>query len=192
LRALQLLSLNKVPVPRTSFLHRKQDLVKAIEEIGGAPVVIKLLEGTQGTGVVLAEDLNSAQAIVELLQFARQRLLVQKFIEEARGTDIRAFVVGNQVVAAMRRTSTNSKEFRSNVHRGGKTENIDLPETYEAAALKAAELMGLSVAGVDLLETKEGPLVLEVNSSPGLEGIEQATGVDIAGLVIQFIEDQVN
>lgn len=192
LRALQVLSMNKVPVPRTAFLHRKQDLIKAIEEIGGAPVVIKLIEGTQGTGVILAEDLNSAQSIVELLQFARQRILVQKFIAESRGTDLRAFVVGNQVVAAMRRTSSNPKEFRSNVHRGGKAEALDLPPEYEQAALRAAEVAGLSVAGVDLLETKEGPLVMEVNSSPGLEGIEQASGVDIADLIIEFIEDQVN
>lgn len=192
LRALQILSMNKVPVPRTAFLHRKQDLTKAIEEIGGAPVVIKLIEGTQGAGVVLAENLSSAQAMMELLQCAKQRVLIQKFIEEARGRDIRAFVVGNKVVAAMRRTASHPLEFRSNIHRGGKTESINLPQAYEEAALRSAEIMGLSIAGVDLLETKNGPLVVEVNSSPGLEGIEQASGVDIAELIIQFIEDQVD
>lgn len=192
LRALQVLAMNEVMVPRTAFVHRKQDLIKAIEDIGGAPVVIKLIEGTQGTGVVLAEDLNSAQALMELLQFARQRVIVQKFVKESRGTDVRAFVINNQVVAAMRRTATNPSEFRSNLHRGGKTESIVLPEAYEQAALKAASCLGLSVAGVDLLETADGPLVLEVNSSPGLEGIEQASGVDIADLMIQYVEDQVD
>lgn len=191
LRALQILSMNQVAVPRTAFVHRKQDAISAIEEIGGVPVVIKLLEGSQGKGVVLAKDLNTAQAIMELLQVARQRILVQKFMAESKGTDIRAFVVGNKVVAAIRRTSTKPEEFRSNVHRGGKAEVMTLTKEYETAALRAAELVGLGVAGVDMLETKEGPLVIEVNSSPGLEGIEQASGVDIADSILIYIEEQI-
>jgi len=188
LRALQILSNHQILLPKTAVVRRRQEILKAIEWIGGAPVVIKLIQGTQGVGVVLAEDLVSAQAIMEVLQSANQNILVQRFVKEARGRDIRAFVVGGKVVAAMKRTSSNPFEFRANVHLGATAEAIKLQPEFERIALKAAELVGLNVAGVDLLESNEGPVVLEVNSSPGLEAIEQATGMDIAGEIISFIE----
>jgi len=188
LRALQLLSSQNIDLPKTVFVRRKLEIIKAIDEIGGVPVVIKLLEGTQGMGVVLAEELNTAQAIIELLQVARQNILVQKFVTEAKGRDIRAFVVGGRVVAAMRRKSGDPFEFRSNVHRGGKAEKIDLPEEFAKIAIRAAETIGLDVAGVDLLESKSGPVIIEVNSSPGLEAIEKISGVDIGEQVIRFVE----
>jgi len=188
LSALQLLSCHKILMPKTVVVRRKQEIFKAIESIGGVPVVIKLIEGTQGVGVVLARDLVSAQAIVELLQSAKQNILVQKFVEESSGRDIRAFVVDGKVVAAIRRVSSDPKEFRANVHRGAKAEATKLSPEFERVAIKAAELVGLNVAGVDLLESKAGPLVLEVNSSPGLEAIEGATGVDIAGAIVRYIE----
>lgn len=188
LRALQILSRHNIPLPKTAFVRKKGEILKAIEELGGVPVVIKLIEGTQGMGVVLAENIASAQAIIELLQVAKQNILIQKFVEEARGKDIRAFVVGERVVAAIRRTSASPFEFRSNVHRGGKAAEVQLPKETEALAIQATKLLGLSVAGVDLLEGKDGPLVVEVNSSPGLEAIERATGVDVAGEILQYIE----
>ncbi len=187
LRALQILS-RHLKLPRTAFVRRKEEILKAIDGLGGVPVVIKVIEGTQGVGVVLARDLNSAHAIIELLQSARQNILIQEFVKESAGTDIRAFVVGGRVVAAMRRTSSDPAEFRANVHRGAKAERVKLSPELEKAAIQAAELVGLNVAGVDLLESSKGPLVLEVNSSPGLEAIERATGVDIAGEIIQFVE----
>jgi ribosomal protein S6--L-glutamate ligase len=192
LAALQLLSRHHLLLPKTAVVRRKHEILKAIDEIGGVPVVIKLIEGTQGVGVVLAKDKLSAQAIIELLQSAKQNILVQKFVAESSGRDIRAFVVGGKIVAAMRRISTNPSEFRANVHRGAKAEGIKLSPDFEKAALKAAEILGLNVAGVDLLESHEGPLVLEVNSSPGLEAIERASGVDIADEIIQFIEKKVS
>lgn len=190
LRALQLLSKHKILMPKTVVVRRKQEILNAIDSIGGVPVVIKLIEGTQGVGVVLARDSLSAQAILELLQSAKQNILLQKFVEESSGKDIRAFVIGGKVVAAMRRKSSNPSEFRANMHRGAKAEKIKLEPAYERAALDAAKLVGLNVAGVDLLESKEGPLVIEVNSSPGLEAIENSTGVDIAEAIIKFIETQ--
>ncbi len=191
LYALQLLSKQNILLPKTAFVRRKSEILKTIDEIGGAPVVIKLLEGTQGIGVVLAERLNTAQAIIELLHVAKQNILVQKFVEEAKGRDIRAFVVGDRVVAAMRRVSENPSEFRSNVHRGGRAESIQLPKEFEEVSVRAAKTLGLKVAGVDLLESKEGPAIIEVNSSPGLEAIENVSGVDIAAEIIQFIEQNV-
>lgn len=188
LRALQILSKHQILLPKTAVVSRRQDIVKAIEWIGGAPVVIKLIQGTQGVGVVLANDLVSAQAIMEVLQSANQNILVQEFVKEASGRDIRAFVVGGRVVAAMKRISTDPSEFRANVHRGAKAEPIKLKPEFEKTAIKAAELVGLNVAGVDLLESNHGPLVIEVNSSPGLEAIETASGIDIAGEIIAFIE----
>lgn len=189
--ALQLLSRHRLLTPKTAVVRRSKEFISAIGKLGGVPVVIKVIEGTQGVGVVLAKDIQSAQAIMELCQFARQNILVQKFVEESSGRDIRAFVVGNRVVAAMRRISSNPSEFRANVHRGAKAESIKLKPEFEEAALRAAALLGLNVAGVDLLESAKGPLVLEVNSSPGLEAIERSTGMDVAGEIIAFLESKV-
>lgn len=192
LRSLQILSRSEheIGIPQTTFVRDRSDALAAIARVGGVPVVIKLIEGTQGIGVILAERSETAIAIVEALQWVRQNVLIQKFVEESRGRDIRAFVVGDRVVAAMRRTASGS-EFRSNVHRGGTTEAIQLDAKYTETAIRAAQIMGLRVAGVDMLEGREGPLVMEVNSSPGLEGIETATGADIAGAIIDFIASNV-
>jgi ribosomal protein S6--L-glutamate ligase len=190
LRALQILSRHDIGLPTTAFVRRKEDVLPAIERVGGAPVIIKLLEGTQGVGVILADSVKVAEAIIETLQSAKQNVLIQKFVGESAGQDIRAFVVGDQVVAAMRRTAQGG-DFRSNVHRGGLAEPVELDEQYRDTAIRAAQIMGLRVAGVDMLEGKEGPQVMEVNSSPGLEGIEGATKLDVAGAVIEFIERQV-
>ncbi len=153
-------------------------------------MVIKLLEGTQGIGVVLAPDTGVASAIIETLQSAKQNVLIQSFVKESKGRDVRALVVGDRVVAAMRRTAAGD-EFRSNVHRGGTVEAIELDEEYERTAVRSAQIMGLRVAGVDMLEGADGPLVMEVNSSPGLEGIERATDLDVAGSIIDFVDNQV-
>jgi ribosomal protein S6--L-glutamate ligase len=190
LRALQILSRHNIGIPETEFVRRKEDVLPAIERVGGAPVIIKLLEGTQGVGVILAESLRVAQAIIETLQSTKQNVLIQKFVAESRGRDVRAFVVGDQVVAAMRRVAE-GQEFRSNVHRGGRAEPVELDTAYEEAAIRAARIIGLRIAGVDMLETSAGPQVMEVNSSPGLEGIEKATGVDVARTIIEYVEDQV-
>jgi ribosomal protein S6--L-glutamate ligase len=190
LRSLQILSRHNVGIPETEFVRRKEDVLPAIARVGGAPVIIKLLEGTQGVGVILAESLRVAQAIVETLHSTKQNVLIQKFVAESQGKDVRAFVVGDQVVAAMRRVAQ-GQEFRSNVHRGGRTEAIKLDTAYEEAAIRAAHIMGLRIAGVDMLEAATGPQIMEVNSSPGLEGIERATGVDVARAVIEYLEDRV-
>ncbi|MFK7805308.1 MAG: RimK family alpha-L-glutamate ligase [Anaerolineae bacterium] len=191
LRSLQILSRHKIGIPQTTFVRDKRDVLPAIERVGGAPVVIKLLEGTQGIGVLLAETVQSAEAIVELLQSQKQNVLIQKFVAESRGRDIRAFVVGDQVVAAMRRVAQ-GEEFRSNVHRGGRTERVELSDEYKETAVRAAQIMGLRVAGVDLLEGNGGPLIMEVNSSPGLEGIEGCTQLDIAGAIIDYMSAQID
>ena len=191
LRSLQILSRHHIGIPETTFVRDKKDVLPAIERVGGAPVIIKLLEGTQGIGVLLAESLKSAEAIVELLQSQKQNVLIQKFVAESKGRDIRAFVVGDQVVAAMRRVAQ-GQEFRSNVHRGGLTEPVDLDERYRETAVRAAQIMGLRVAGVDLLEGRDGPQVVEVNSSPGLEGIEGCTQLDVAGAIIDYMAAQVD
>jgi len=190
LRSLQVLSRHHIGMPETAFVKSREDVLPAIERLGGAPVIIKLLEGTQGVGVILADTLEVAQAVVETLQSAKQNVLLQRFVSESKGRDVRAFVVGGKVVAAMRRTAAGD-EFRSNVHRGGSTARIDLDERYERTAIRAAQIMGLRVAGVDMLESDAGPQVMEVNSSPGLEGIEGATGIDVAGAVIDHIADEV-
>lgn len=190
LRSLQILSRHDIGIPPTAFVRDRADVMPAIERVGGAPVIIKLLEGTQGVGVILAETVKVAEAIVETLQSARQNVLIQKFVAESKGRDVRAFVVGDRVVAAMRRTAEGA-EFRSNVHRGGRTEAITLDPVYERTAVRAAQIIGLRIAGVDLLESDQGPQVMEVNSSPGLEGIERATKSDVAGAIIDFIDDQV-
>ncbi len=191
LRSLQILSRHRIGIPKTTFIRDKRDVLPAIERVGGAPVIIKLLEGTQGIGVLLAETVESAEAIIELLQSQKQNVLVQKFVAESKGRDIRAFVVGDQVVGAMRRVAQ-GQEFRSNVHRGGQTEPITLSDEFRETAVRAAQIMGLRVAGVDLLEGKDGPQVVEVNSSPGLEGIEGCTQLDIAGSIIDYIAAQVD
>lgn len=191
LRSLQLLSRHHVGIPKTNYVRDKRDVLPAIERVGGAPVIIKLIEGTQGIGVLLAETTQAAESIIELLQSQKQNVLVQKFVAESKGKDIRAFVVGNQVVAAMRRVAQ-GQEFRSNVHRGGVTEAVELDDNYKETAIRAAQIMGLQVAGVDMLESADGPQVMEVNSSPGLEGIENCTQLDIAGAIIDFISAQVD
>lgn len=191
LRCLQVLSRHQLGIPDTTFVRDRQDILPAIRRVGGAPVVIKLLEGTQGVGVMLAETEKIAEAIIETLHSTRQNVLVQKFIAESRGRDIRAFVVGDRVVGAMRRIAQPG-EFRSNLHRGGRTEAVDLSDAFRETAVRAAQIMGLRVAGVDMLEAADGPRIMEVNSSPGLEGIEGATGMDIAGAVIDYIAAHVS
>ena len=190
LRAIQILSRHDIGIPGTMFVRDKNDVLPAIERVGGAPVVIKLLEGTQGIGVILAPDNKVAEAVIETLQSTRQNVLIQRFITESKGKDIRAFVIGDRVVGAMRRSAVGD-EFRSNVHRGGTTEVVKLDDEYKRVAVQAAQIMGLKVAGVDMLESDRGPLVMEVNSSPGLEGIEGATDLDIAGAIIDYIASQV-
>ena len=191
LRSLQILSRHHIGIPRTTFVNDKKDVLPAIERVGGAPVVIKLIEGTQGIGVLLAESIKAAESIIELLQSQKQNVLIQKFVAESKGKDIRAFVVGDRVVAAMRRVAQ-GQEFRSNVHRGGVTEAVDLPEEYRRTAVRSAQILGLRVAGVDMLESDTGPQVMEVNSSPGLEGIERCTNLDIAGAIVEYIAARVD
>lgn len=190
LRSLQILSRHDVGIPMTAYVYNKKDVASALKRVGGAPVIIKLLEGTQGVGVILADKVEIAKAIVETLHSTQQQVLLQKFVAESKGKDVRAFVIGDRVVAAIRRTAV-GQEFRSNVHRGGKAEAIKLDSVYEDVAVRAAQIMGLRVCGVDMLEGESGPQVMEVNSSPGLEGIEGATGLDIAGAVIDYVADQV-
>jgi len=190
LSSMQALSRHDVGIAETAFVRNQKDILQAIHEMGGAPVIIKLLSGTQGVGVILAETNKVAEAIIETLSSVQQNVLVQKFVSESKGRDIRAFVVGDRVVAAMRRTAV-GQEFRSNVHRGGRTEVVKLDEAYERTAVRAAQILNLKVAGVDMLEGTEGPVIMEVNSSPGLEGIEGATGLDIANEIIQFTEEQI-
>ncbi len=190
LRSLQILARHHIGIPETTFVRDKQDVLPAIERVGGAPVIIKLIEGTQGIGVLLADTVKAAESIIELLQSQKQNVLIQKFVAESRGKDIRALVVGDRVVAAMRRVAQ-GQEFRSNVHRGGIAEPTDLPEDYVEAAIRSAQILGLRVAGVDMLESATGPQIMEVNSSPGLEGIESCTQLDVAGAIIDYIAAQV-
>ncbi len=190
LRSLQILSRHDIGIPLTEFVRRRSDVLPAIERVGGAPVVIKLLEGTQGVGVILADTVDVASAVIETLHSARQHVLIQKFVAESKGRDIRAFVVGDRVVAAERRIAQGG-EFRSNIHRGGKAEPVYLDEQYEKTAVSSAQILGLRVAGVDMLETSTGPQVMEVNSSPGLEGIEKATRIDVARAIVEYIQEHV-
>lgn len=187
LHAMQLLSRHEIGLPQTAFVRRKDDVLPAIDRVGGAPVIIKLLEGTQGVGVILADTVKVAQAIIETLQSKQQNVLIQKFVKESKGKDFRAFVVGDRVVAAMQRQAQGD-EFRSNVHRGGSATAIKLPAIYQETAVRAAQIMGLRVAGVDMLEGTDGPQIMEVNSSPGLEGIETSTKIDVAGAIIEEVE----
>lgn len=187
LRALQLLARAGIGLPTTAFANDPRRAEEVIAEVGGAPVVIKLLEGTQGMGVILAETEASAKSTIEAFSAANVDIMVQEFVSEANATDVRAFVIGGRVVASMKRTGK-SGEFRSNLHRGGRAEGIALSAAETETAIKAAAVLGLNVCGVDMLRSSRGPMVLEVNSSPGLEGMEQSTGVDIADLTIEFLE----
>lgn len=187
LRALQKLCASGLPVPETAFVREREQLRPTIERLGGPPVILKLLEGTQGVGVILAESLAAAEATVEALHQARQAVLLQRFIHHSRGRDIRAFVIGGRVFAAMRREAK-ADEFRSNIHRGAAARPLELDPRQRQLAERAAQVLGLGVAGVDLLEGPEGPLVNEVNSSPGLEGIEAASGLDVAAAVVRELE----
>ncbi len=186
LRSLQLLARQGIGLPVTGFAHSTKDVDGLIKIAGGAPLVVKLLEGTQGIGVVLAETDKAAESVIEAFRGLDANILVQEFIKEAGGMDIRALVVGGRVVAAMKRQAREG-EFRSNLHRGGSAETIKLTPEERSTAVRSAKTMGLNVAGVDLLRSNHGPVVMEVNSSPGLEGIEKATGVDVAGHIIDFI-----
>jgi ribosomal protein S6--L-glutamate ligase len=190
LRSLQILSRAGLGLPKTVFTNYSKDVERTLKEVGGAPVIIKLLEGTQGLGVVLAENKKAAVSVIEAFNGLKARVIVQEFIKESRGEDIRAFVVDGHVVGAMVRTAKEG-EFRSNLHRGGTAKVVELTLEEEIAAIKAANAMKLGIAGVDMLRSERGPLIIEVNSSPGLEGIESATGVDIAGQIIKYIEKNV-
>jgi ribosomal protein S6--L-glutamate ligase len=187
LRSLQLLSRHDIGLPPTIYTRQADHVPNCIERVEGPPVVVKLLQGTQGIGVVLAESMPTASSVIEAFHGLEQNILIQKFIREANGSDIRAFVVGRKVVAAMRRQAV-AGEFRSNIHRGGTAKKLRLPAEFRKTALAAARVLGLTVAGVDLIESAEGPMVMEVNSSPGLEGIQKTTGVDVAGAIIEHIE----
>jgi len=188
LRSLQLLARRDIGMPVTGFAHSPDDIPDLIDMVGGAPLVVKLLEGTQGIGVVLAETRKAAESVIEAFLGLNVNIMVQEYIRESAGSDIRCLVVGEKVVAAMRRQAQPG-EFRSNLHRGGKAELTKITPVERRTAITAAKAMGLNVAGVDLIRSNHGPLVLEVNSSPGLEGIEEASGVDVASRIIRFIED---
>lgn len=187
LRCLQLLSKRGIGLPVTGFAHSTKDIEGLISTVGGAPLVIKLLEGTQGIGVVLAETYQAAKSVIEAFRGLDANILVQEFIAEAKGSDLRCFVIGDRVIAAMKRQGAPG-EFRSNLHRGGNAEKIKLTSEERSTAVSAAKAMGLKIAGVDLLQSSHGPVVMEVNSSPGIEGIEKATGIDVAGKTIEFLE----
>lgn len=187
LRSLQLLARKGIGLPVTVFAHKTSNAEEVIKMVGGAPVVIKLLEGTQGIGVILGETERAAESIIQAFGGVNTNILVQEFIKEAEGEDIRCLVVGEKVVASMKRKGREG-EFRSNLHRGGSAEKIKITPAERSTAISAAKAMGLNVCGVDMLRSNHGPVVMEVNSSPGLEGVETATGVDVAGLIIEFIE----
>jgi ribosomal protein S6--L-glutamate ligase len=189
LHSLQLLA-QHVPLPKTGFAHTQEDLLNIIEKMGGYPLVIKLLEGSQGKGVILAETPATATSIVDSFHRLKAQFLVQQYIEDAHGSDIRCFVIGDEVVATMQRQAQ-AGEFRANLHRGGKGTYIEITAEERAMAIKAAKIMGLNVAGVDILRTPKKSMVLEVNSSPGLKGIEHVSGIDIAGKIIEYIENQI-
>lgn len=188
LRALQLLSRKGLGMPVTGFAHDVHNTRELIKLVGGAPLVVKLLEGTQGRGVVLAETIKAAESVIDAFTELKADFLVQEYIKEAGGSDVRCFVIGRKVVAAMERTSAPG-EFRSNLHRGGTAKQTKLTPAERRTAIKAAQTMGLNVAGVDILRSERGPLVMEVNSSPGLRGIEESTGINVARKIIQFVEE---
>lgn len=188
LRTLQLLSKKGIGLPVTGFAHSLDEVQDLIRMVGGAPLVIKLLEGTQGIGVILVESSKAARSVLEAFLGLKVNIMVQEYIKEAGGSDIRCFVVDGQVVAAMKRQSMSSEEFRSNLHRGGIATPEKITELERNMAIRTAHLVGLNVAGIDIVRSNRGPLVMEVNASPGLEGIEKATGVDVAAAIIKFIE----
>ncbi len=190
LRSAQLLARKGVGMPVTGFAHNPDDIQDLLTEVGGAPLVIKLLEGTQGIGVVLAETQKAAESVIQAFMGLKANIMVQEFIKEAGGSDIRCFVVGGKVVAAMMRQAPEG-EFRSNLHRGGHANLVRLTPAERSTAVRAARIMGLEVCGVDLLRSNHGPLVMEVNSSPGLKGIEEASGKDVAGIIIGYLEKRV-
>jgi ribosomal protein S6--L-glutamate ligase len=187
LRSMQLLARDGIGLPVTTFAHDPKQTEEVLKLAGGAPMVIKLLEGTQGIGVVLADTDRSAKSVIEAFRGAGVNILVQEFIKEAGGTDIRALVVGGKVIAAMKRTGAEG-EFRSNLHRGGSAQSIRISPEERSTAIRSAKAMGLNVCGVDMLRANHGPVVMEVNSSPGLEGVEKATGIDVAGKIIEYLE----
>ncbi len=187
LRSLQILATANVGMPKTVFTNYSKEVAKIIESVGGAPLIVKLLEGTQGNGVVLAPTKKAAESMIEAFHSMKARVIVQEFISEAKGADIRAFVIGNKVVGAMKRQGKEG-EFRSNLHQGGSATLIKLNKEERKVAITAAKAMNLKIAGVDMLQSSRGPLALEVNSSPGLEGIEKATKKDIADLIIKYVE----
>jgi ribosomal protein S6--L-glutamate ligase len=189
LRCLQLLSRHDIGMPPTVFTRQPDNVLSCIDRVEGPPVVVKLLQGTQGIGVILAETAAAATSVIEAFHGLEQNILIQKYIREARGADIRALVVGRRVIAAMRRKAV-AGEFRSNIHRGGLARKVRLSPEYRRTALAAARVLGLRVAGVDLIESDEGPMVMEVNSSPGLEGIQNTTGVDVAEAILEHIEHE--
>jgi len=188
LRSMQIMSRAGVGMPVTAFASDPDDISHLIDEVGGAPLVIKLLQGTQGIGVVLAETKKAATSVMEAFYGIQANMMIQEFIKESKGADIRAFVVGGKVVGAMKRQGAEG-EFRSNIHRGGSANEIKLSRSERSTAVKAAKLLGLNVAGVDMLQSSTGPKIMEVNSSPGLEGIEKASGVDVAATIYEFIEE---
>jgi len=191
LRAYQLLAKAGVDMPKTGFAHDLNDTGSLIKSIGGAPLIVKLTEGTQGVGVVLAETEKSAESVIQAFRGIDADIIVQEFIQESEGSDVRCFVVGDKVVAAMKRQGAPG-DFRSNLHRGGTAEKIKLTKKEREIAVKSARIMGLKCAGVDLLQSKNGPLIMEVNSSPGLEGIESATQADIAGIIITYLAQELS
>ena len=190
LRSLQLLSKRGIGLPVTGFAHSVDEIQDLIKMVGGPPLVVKFLEGTQGIGVVLVETSKAARSVIEAFFGLKVNILVQEYIKESNGADIRCFVVGDQVVAAMKRQAK-SEEFRSNLHRGGKATAEDITDEERSMAIRAAHIMGLNVAGVDIVRSNRGPLIMEVNASPGLEGIEKTTKIDVAGSIIQFIEKNI-
>lgn len=189
LRCLQKLAASGVDVPKTAYLNNNEHLSTVIDQLGGLPVVIKLLESTHGVGVILAETLKTAESTIEVFQKLRERVLIQEFIEESRGADIRVLVIAGKVVAAMKRQAK-AGEFRSNLHRGASAEAIRITDEEKRLVLQATKIMGLDIAGVDLLRSRRGPLVMEINASPGLEGIETITKVDVAGSIIRYLENK--
>lgn len=188
LRSLQLLSKKGIGLPITGFAHSLDEIQDLIKMVGGPPLIIKFLEGTQGVGVVLVETAKAARSVIEAFLGLKVNILVQEYIKEASGVDIRCFVVGNEVVAAMRRQAKSPEEFRSNLHRGGSATSTEITDEERTMAIRAAHIIGLNVAGVDIVRSNRGPLVIEVNASPGIEGIEKATKKDVAGTIIKFIE----
>lgn len=189
LHTLQLLAQQGIDSPITGFAHSADDTLALIEHVGGAPLVVKLLEGTQGIGVVLAESRQAAESVIDAFRALDTPILVQEYIAEAKGADIRCFVIGGRVVASIERQAKDG-EFRSNIHRGGSARKVEISDVERKIALQATAALGLNVAGVDILRSKRGPLVMEINGSPGLEGVEQTTGIDISGMIITFIEEQ--